>query len=86
MRMLLQCALGMTHCHTSDLIHRDLRADNVFVAAKDPLRLCIGDLGLAVVRCVPVLAVVLYTQPAQPDHLAAINIHDFMDARFHIWL
>ncbi len=48
-RMLMQCALGMAHIHTSDLIHRDLRADNVFVAGKDPLRLCVGDLGLAVV-------------------------------------
>jgi serine/threonine protein kinase len=45
--ILYQCADGLHHLHTLCIIHRDVRADNVLVAGRDPIWVLIADFGLA---------------------------------------
>ena len=46
LNILYQCADGLTHVHSIMLVHRDVRADNFLVGARDPLRMLLTDFGL----------------------------------------
>ncbi len=46
LNILYQCADGLQHMHSTQLVHRDVRADNYLVGARDPLRMLITDFGL----------------------------------------
>ncbi|OXA50354.1 putative serine/threonine-protein kinase GCN2 [Folsomia candida] len=43
----LQLVQGLKHIHTHNLIHRDLKPDNIFFDKNNPTRVKIGDLGIA---------------------------------------
>ena len=45
--ILSQVAAGLRVVHDCGIIHRDVKADNVFVVSRDPLVLKLGDLGLS---------------------------------------
>lgn len=47
MDLLYQAADGLLYLHGLGIIHRDVRADNVLIASKDPLRVVLSDFGLA---------------------------------------
>ena len=47
LEILAQIASGLGEIHSCAIIHRDVKADNVFIASRDPLQLKIGDLGLS---------------------------------------
>ena len=45
--ILRQTVAGLRHLHSLGILHRDLRAANVLVAANDPLRVVLADFGLS---------------------------------------
>ena len=45
--LLSQIADGLSMVHACDIIHRDVKADNVFISAIVPLAVKLGDLGLS---------------------------------------
>ena len=47
MTILQQCVAGMHHLHTLGIMHRDFRAANILVAARDPLHVVVADFGVS---------------------------------------
>ena len=45
--ILQQCVAGLHHLHTLGIIHRDFRAANILVAARDPLHVVVADFGVS---------------------------------------
>ena len=45
--MLQQCLAGLHHVHALGIIHRDIRAANVLIAARDPLQVVLADFGVS---------------------------------------
>ena len=45
--ILQQCVAGLHHLHSLGIIHRDFRAANILIAAKDPLHLVVADFGVS---------------------------------------
>ena len=45
--LLKQVAAGLAVLHDCGIVHRDVRAENVFISSRDPLTVKIGDLGLS---------------------------------------
>ena len=45
--ILQQCAAGMHHLHSLGILHRDFRAANMLVAARDPLHIVVADFGVS---------------------------------------
>lgn len=46
-RMLVQIFEGMSHMHRNQILHRDLKPDNIFWVTESPVTIKIGDYGLA---------------------------------------
>lgn len=42
-----QVAAALTYAHNSDIVHRDLKASNILVAQRRPLRIKLADFGIA---------------------------------------
>ena len=42
-----QVASALTYAHNSSIVHRDLKASNILVAQRDPLRVKLADFGIA---------------------------------------
>jgi serine/threonine protein kinase len=45
--LLAQVATALTHVHAQQLVHRDIKPQNLLVASLDPLHVVLGDFGLA---------------------------------------
>ena len=48
LEVMVQLTLGVAHLHSCGILHRDLKADNAFIQARDPLVIKWGDFGCAV--------------------------------------
>ena len=60
--ILQQCSSGLHHLHSLGIIHRDFRAANILVAARDPLHVVVADFGVS--HQLQVYAQVLETEQA----------------------
>ncbi|GFH14127.1 protein kinase domain-containing protein [Haematococcus lacustris] len=46
-RILIQATMGLSHIHSKKIIHRDIKALNLFIDANNNIKARIGDLGIA---------------------------------------
>ncbi len=47
LHVLLQVLAGVMHLHRLGILHRDLRASNILIEAKDPLWVLVADFGVS---------------------------------------
>ena len=45
--ILRQCSAGLHHLHTQGIIHRDFRAANILITAREPMQAVVADFGVS---------------------------------------